>query len=339
MARARASNADLDLIAELDRKVHWLAAWTIHNANHLRANRDGLKVGGHQASSVSIATIMSALYFSVLRPQDRVAVKPHASPVFHAIQYLFGRQGLDQIQRFRAFGGARSYPSRTKDHDEVDFSTGSVGLGVAMTAFASIAQDYLLAHDLIAPERAGRMISLLGDAELDEGNVYECAIEGAKHGLRNCWWIVDYNRQSLDATTPEFMFLKFADIFAAVGWDVITLKCGRKLEAAFAQKGGAALRRWFDDCPNDAYSALAFQGGAAWRAAILADLGNDPDVAALIAGYDDAALAELMTNLAGHDLGLLLDAFHAVKDDKPKLFIVYTIKGFGLPFQGHKDNP
>ena len=121
-------NDDTALIAELDRKVHWLSAWTIHNANHLRDSRDGLKVGGHQASCASIATFMSALYFSVLRPEDRVAVKPHASPVFHAIQYLYGRQSLDQLQDFRAFGGAQSYPSRTKDKDDVDFSTGSVGL-------------------------------------------------------------------------------------------------------------------------------------------------------------------------------------------------------------------
>ena len=338
MARAKASNQALDVIVELDRKVHWLSAWTIHNANHLRDNQDGLKVGGHQASSASIATIMSALYFQVLRPDDRVAVKPHASPVFHAIQYLYGRQSLSQLQGFRAFGGAQSYPSRTKDKDEVDFSTGSVGLGVAMTAFASIAQDYLLAHGLMEQNRAGRMISLLGDAELDEGNIYECVIEGAKHDLRNCWWIVDYNRQSLDATTPERMFLRFAEIFAAVGWDVITLKSGRKLEAAFAQKGGGALRDWFDDCPNDLYAALTFQGGAAWRARILADRPGDADLAALIGRYDDDALAELMTNLAGHDLGLLIDAFTAVRDDKPKLFIVYTVKGFGLPFQGHKDN-
>ncbi len=337
-AAHKASNVERDLIAELDRKVHWLSAWTIHHANHLRESRDGLKVGGHQASSASIATIMSALYFSVLRPDDRVAVKPHASPVFHAIQYLYGRQSLDQLQRFRAFGGAQSYPSRTKDHDDVDFSTGSVGLGVAITAFASIAQDYLLAHQMMPAERTGRMISLLGDAELDEGNVYECAIEGAKHDLRNCWWIVDYNRQSLDATTPERMFLRFAEMFAAVGWDVVTLKYGRALEAAFAQAGGAALKRWFDDCPNDLYSALSFQGGAAWRAAMMIDLGADPAAVRLIGRYDDDALAALMTNLAGHDLGLLLDAFAAVKDDAPKLFIVYTIKGWGLPFQGHKDN-
>ncbi len=335
-ARPPRANDTLDLIGELDRKVHWLSAWTIHHANHLRPSRDGLKVGGHQASCASMATIMSALYFSVLRPRDRVAVKPHASPVFHAIQYLGGRQSLDQLQRFRAFGGAQSYPSRTKDKDDVDFSTGSVGLGVAMTAFASIAQDYLLAHQFISPAEAGRMICLLGDAELDEGNIYECVIEGAKHDLRNCWWIVDYNRQSLDAPTFERMFLRFSEIFAAVGWDVITLKYGRKLETAFALAGGGALREWIDGCPNDLYAALSFQGGAAWRARILADLG--PSIGPLLDLHDDDALAELMTNLAGHDLGLLLDAFHAVTDERPKFFIVYTIKGFGLPFQGHKDN-
>jgi pyruvate dehydrogenase E1 component len=334
----RRLNDEVELIAELDRKVRWLSAWTIHNANHVRPNRDGLKVGGHQASSASIATIMSALYFSVLKPEDRVAVKPHASPVFHSIQYLYGRQSLDQLRRFRGLGGAQSYPSRTKDQDDVDFSTGSVGLGVAMTAFASITQDYLLAHGDVPPERTGRMISLLGDAELDEGNIYECVIEGAKHDLRNCWWIVDYNRQSLDATTSDSMFLRFADIFRAVGWDVITLKYGRALQAAFARAGGRRLEAWIDECPNDLYSALAFQGGGAWRAQLLSDLGDEPGMAELLAAYDDGSLAELMTNLAGHDLGLLLDAFHAVRDERPKFFIVYTIKGFGLPFQGHKDN-
>lgn len=337
-AASPARNDQNHLIKDLDRKVHWLASWTIHNANHLRESRDGLKVGGHQASSTSLATVMSALYFSVLRPEDRIAVKPHASPVFHAIQYLYGRQSLDQLQRFRSLGGAQSYPSRTKDQDDVDFSTGSVGLGVAMTAFASIAQDYMLAHKRMAPGRQGRMISLLGDAELDEGNIYECLIEGAKHDLRNTWWIVDYNRQSLDATTSDSMFLRFTDIFAAVGWDVVTLKYGRQQEAAFAKPGGAHLRSWIDDCPNDLFAALSFQGGAAWRKQLVKDLGQHAGIPELLAGYDDEALGQVMTNLAGHDIDLLLETFHAVTDQKPKLFILYTIKGFGLPFQGHKDN-
>src|SRR3569832_1084854 len=104
--------ARLDILNALTRKGLWLSSWTSHHANHVRPNSDGLKVGGHQASSASLATIMSALYFSVLRPQDRVAVKPHASPVFHAIQYLFGHQPREKLQNFRGFKGAQSYPSR-----------------------------------------------------------------------------------------------------------------------------------------------------------------------------------------------------------------------------------
>ncbi len=192
----------LNILGELERKALWLASWTIHNANHVRPNVDGLKVGGHQASSASLATIMTALYFHVLRPEDRVAVKPHASPIFHAIQYLLGQQTQEKLENFRGFKGAQSYPSRTKDGDDVDFSTGSVGLGVAQTLFASLAQDYVRAHGLLdRPE--GRMIALVGDAELDEGNVFEALLEGWKHDLRNTWWIVDYNRQSLDAVVRE----------------------------------------------------------------------------------------------------------------------------------------
>ena len=332
------SNETLDMIAELDRKVHWLSAWTIHNANHLRESRDGLKVGGHQASAASLATVLSALYFGILKPEDRVAVKPHASPAYHAIQYLYGRQSLDQLQRFRALGGAQSYPSRTKDQDGVDFSTGSVGLGVAITAFASIVQDYLLAHGRMEPKQAGRMIALMGDAELDEGNIYEALIEGAKHDLRNCWWIIDYNRQSLDATTTDNMFERFDEIFAACGWSVETLKYGRLMEQAFSEPGGEALRDWIDNCPNDLYAALSFQGGAAWRNRLLAEIDATKGVGQLLSRRSDEELGALMTNLAGHDLGLLLDTFGAVSDDAPRVFIIYTIKGIGLPFQGHKDN-
>jgi pyruvate dehydrogenase E1 component len=328
----------LALLEALDRKVHWLSAWTIHHANHLRESRDGLKVGGHQASSASMATLLSALYFGVLRPHDRVAVKPHASPAWHAIQYLLGRQTVDQLQRFRAFGGAQSYPSRTKDQGDVDFSTGSVGLGVAVTAFASLVQELLVAHRRLSPDQAGRMIALLGDAELDEGNIYEALLEGAKHDLRDCWWIVDYNRQSLDATTSDRMGERVTRIVQACGWTVHTLKYGRQLESAFARPGGAALRDWLEAVPNDAYATLSHQGGDAWRARLHRDLAAHADTLALVEAHDDAALAALMTNLAGHDLPLLLDTFRAVTSRAPQLFVVYTIKGFGLPFQGHKDN-
>ena len=314
----------------------WLSTWMIHHANNIRP-KGTIKVGGHQASSASMNAILNALYFEVLRPEDRVAVKPHASPVFHAIQYLLGNQTLEQLQNLRGLGGAQPYPSRTKDKDGVDFSTGSVGMGVAITAFASMVQDYLQGHGwLKGPE--GRMIALVGDAELDEGNIYEALLEGAKHGLRNCWWIVDYNRQSLDGVVSEGLNARFRDIFIACGWEVVELKYGRLMQEAFALPGGERLRAWIDACDNGLYSALTFKGGAAWRARLEADLAGDNAAAALLTGYDDEALSRLMTNLAGHDVGLLAETMKAVTHDRPVLFLCYTVKGHGLPLAGHKDN-
>ncbi len=327
------------ILAELERKVLWLATWTIHHANHVRPNTDGSKVGGHQASSASIATIMTALYFAVLRPEDRVAVKPHASPVFHAIQYLLGNQTPQKLRDFRAFGGAQSYPSRTKDTDDVDFSTGSVGLGVAQTLFSSLVQDYVHAHGWGAGRSKGRMVALIGDAELDEGNIFEALLEGWKHGLRNTWWVVDYNRQSLDANVREGLWEKLEANFRNFGWDVVVLRHGRLQQAAFAEPGGDRLRTWIEACPNQLYSALTFGGGAAWRARLTDEIGDQGAVSALLDRRSDAELARLMGNLGGHDLPSLLDAFAAARaHDRPVCFICYTIKGFGLPLAGHKDN-
>ena len=328
----------LPLLSALERKALWLSAWTIHHANHLRESADGLKVGGHQASSSSLVTIMTALYFSVLRPEDRVAVKPHASPVFHAIQYLLGNQSRERLENFRGYKGAQSYPSRTKDADDVDFSTGSVGLGVAQTLFASLVQDYVKAHGWAKDRPDGRMIALVGDAEMDEGNIFEALLEGWKQGLRNTWWIVDYNRQSLDAVIREGLYARFEALFQAFGWQVVTLKYGSLLEAAFREPGGERLREWIDGCPNQLYSALTFQGGAAWRRRLTDELGDQGPVSALLGRRTDAELAQLMTNLGGHDLPNLLAAFDRIDHDRPVVFIAYTIKGYGLPLQGHKDN-
>ena len=328
----------LEILAELERKILWLASWTIHNANHIRESSDGLKVGGHQASSASLATIMTALYLSVLKPEDRVAVKPHASPIFHAIQYLLGNQTREKLENFRGYKGAQSYPSRTKDVDDVDFSTGSVGLGVAQTLFASLVQDYVRARDWNKDRPEGRMVALVGDAELDEGNVFEALFEGWKHGVRNTWWVIDYNRQSLDAVVREGLYERFIDIFRAMGWEVVVIKYGSLQEAAFEEPGGEKLRDWIDRCPNPEYSALVFQGGAAWRKRLLDDLGDQGDVTRLIERRSDDELAKLMTNLGGHDLPSLLDAFGRIDHDRPVCFLCYTVKGFGLPFAGHKDN-
>lgn len=333
-----ANAGDVALLEQLEKKVLWLSSWMIHNANQIRPSRDGLKVGGHQASSASVSTMLTALYFSILRPEDRVAVKPHASPAYHAIQYLMGRQSRQQLEDFRAFGGAQSYPSRTKDQDDVDISTGSVGLGAAFTIFASLVQDYVQLKWPDAAPSPGRMVGIVGDAELDEGNIFEALLEGWKHDLRGVWWLIDYNRQSLDSVVTDRLYSRIDGLFESMGWDVVTLKYGRKLHAAFAQPGGEALRTWIDECPNSLYSALTYKGGGAWREQVLADIGSVDGIPDLIAQYDDQALGELMTNLAGQDMAAMAEAMQAVNSDRPTCFIAYTIKGNNLPFAGHKDN-
>jgi pyruvate dehydrogenase E1 component len=331
------TNEQLRTLDEIQRRLLWLACWTVHNANHLR-EKDDVKVGGHQASCASIVSIMTALYFRTLRPEDRVAVKPHASPVFHAVQYMAGRQTRDKLEAFRGYGGAQSYPSRTKDINDVDFSTGSVGLGVGITAFASIVQDYIAAKPWTASRPNSRMIALAGDAELDEGNIYECLQEGWKHDLRNCWWIIDYNRQSLDGVVREGLWERIEAIFSAFGWHVVRLKYGALQQSAFLEPGGQSLKDWIDRCPNSLYSALTYQGGAAWRARLNADIGASKAVKDLLDKRNDLELDALMNNLGGHCLETLTSAFDAIDNDRPTVFLAYTIKGWRTPLAGHKDN-
>jgi len=322
----------------IEQRLLWLSHWMIHNANHIRPKADGIKVGGHQASSASMVSIMTALYFSALRPEDRVAVKPHASPIFHAIQYLMGNQTREKMENFRGFHGVQSYPSRTKDIDDVDFSTGSVGLGVAITSFASIVQDYISAKSWGNDVDLGRMVDLVGDAELDEGNIYEALQEGWKNDLRNTWWIIDYNRQSLDGVVREGLFKRIEQIFDAFGWDVVKVKYGALQRAAFLEPGGDKLRDWIDGCPNQLYSALTFMGGAVWRKRLMEELGDQGDVSKLIEARSDEALADLMENLGGNCVQTMAETFDAIDHDRPVCFLAYTVKGWGTPIAGHKDN-
>ncbi|MEN3794602.1 transketolase [Fulvimarina sp. MAC3] len=322
----------------VESRLLWLSHWMIHHANHVRPKVDGIKVGGHQASSASMVQIITALYFSALRPEDRVAVKPHASPVFHAMQYLMGNQSREQLEAFRGLGGAQSYPSRTKDRDDVDFSTGSVGLGVAITSFASIVQDYIQAKTWGADVPLGRMVALVGDAELDEGNVYEALQEGWKNDLRNCWWVIDYNRQSLDGIVREGLFERIEKMFAVFGWEVVRIKHGALQRAAFEEPGGQKLRDWIDACSNQEYSALTFRGGAVWRERLMNDLGDQGDVSALIDRRSDDELADLMENLGGNCTATMAETFASIDHDRPTCFLAYTIKGWGTPIAGHKDN-
>lgn len=327
---------DVAALERIQERVLWLATYMVHHANHLRPNGDGLKVGGHQASSASLVTVMTALYSMFLRPGDRVAVKPHASPVFHAIQYLRGRLPEDALGTFRAYQGLQAYPSRTKDVDGVDYSTGSVGLGAVAAAFGGLTRQYLRDHFGVDAER--RFIAIVGDAELDEGNVWEAVAEEHIGRLRNVLWIVDLNRQSLDRVVPEGKAQRIREMFRANGWRVINLKYGRLLQAAFARPGGERLRQRIDDMPNAEYQALLRLSGAEIRKRLVrcAGGGTDAGLERLLGDYTDREVRDLLRNLGGHDMPSVLEALAEAEapGDGPVLLVAYTIKGWRLPFEG-----
>ena len=224
-AAGATDTATLDAIAN---RILWLAVRMIHEANHVRPSTDGIKVGGHQASSASVVSILTALYFRWLRAGDLVAIKPHASPAYHSLQYLLGNLDASMLTRLREFGGLQSYPSRTKDPDPVDFSTGSVGLGAVAPMFAALADRYLRLHfrESIASQPERRFVALVGDAELDEGNVWEAILEEGLGELGNVTMIVDLNRQSLDRVVPGIRIRRVEGMFAAAGWHAIEAKYG-----------------------------------------------------------------------------------------------------------------
>ena len=312
----------------------WLATAIVHHANRVRENRSGVKVGGHQASSASMVSLMTALWFSELRVEDRVSVKPHASPALHAINYLLGRLDERYLESLREFGGLQSYPSRTKDPDPVDYSTGSVGLGATAPVWGAIARRYLEAHRFESPAM-GRQIALLGDAELDEGAVWEAVADPWVARLGEVLWVVDLNRQSLDRVVPDIAFGRLAGMFEAAGWQVITVKYGRRLEALFEREGGAELRRRIDEMPNEEYQRLLRAEPRELRERLP---GRGRKLARLVADLDDDELRAGFRDLGGHDLGKLIEAYRSVVGDRPTVVFAYTIKGWSLPIEGHPEN-
>src|ERR1700735_3103492 len=301
------SSPDPKVLEEIQQRVLWLATRIVDAANHERDTGDGVKVGGHQASSASLVTVMTALYFAHLDAPDRVSVKPHASPVYHAIQYLLGNLDRSYLTTLRAFGGLQSYPSRTKDPDNVDFSTGSLGLGAAAPLFAAATRRYVDAHFGARPH--SRFVALIGDAELDEGNIWEAVADPATHGLGNVLWIVDLNRQSLDRVVPGVRIAQWEQQFSAAGWHVVEAKYGQALQQAFTRPGGDALRHWIDAKPKEHYQSLFGIEAAAVRERFLD--GAPPAVQQFCAGISDDDLAPLVKDLAGHDMDALLGAFGA----------------------------
>jgi pyruvate dehydrogenase E1 component len=329
-----AAPPDLDVLREIERRVLWLATRIVDHANR-RGDTD-VKVGGHQASSASMASIMTALWFGHIGGEDKVAVKPHASPVYHAIKYLTGELDRAYLTTLRQRGGLQAYPSRTKDPDVSDFSTGSVGLGAVAPLFSALTRRYTDSH--FGGQARARFIALVGDAELDEGNVWEAIADPATQGLGNFTMVVDLNRQSLDRVIPDIAAIRLERFFADAGWHVAEAKYGRRLTAAFAEPGGEVLEAHIDGLSNEAYQHLFTLDGQDVRTKFLTDA--DRAVGEFVAGYDDAALKHLITDLGGHDLGVLLETFRAcdAEPDRPSVVFAYTIKGFGLPMAGDPMN-
>ena len=342
MTELKSETGSLDTLAEIERQVLWLSTAIIHHANRVRPNPGGLKVGGHQASSASMVSIMTSLWFRHLRAEDRVSVKPHASPVLHAINYLLGELDESYLPTLRAFGGLQSYPSRVKDPDPVDYSTGSVGIGATAPIWGAVARRYLSRYleEGNGPGRngtgaPGRQYSLLGDAELDEGAVWEAIVDPAVAELGEVVWVVDVNRQSLDRVVPLMTADRLRGMFTAAGWQVITLKYGRLLTELFTRPGGEALRHRIDAMPNPEYQRLLRCPPDELRRRLP---GGDEPLTRLIADLDDVALAAAIRNLGGHDLAALDEAYGAIDDSRPTIILAYTIKGYGLAIEGHPQN-
>jgi pyruvate dehydrogenase E1 component len=328
----------LAVLEAVQRRVLWLAMSMVHHANKVRQTSSGVKVGGHQASSASMVSIMSALYFEHLRGPDRVSVKPHAAPVLHAINYLLGQLDERYLTELRAFGGLQSYPSRAKDPDPVDFSTGSVGIGATATLWSALAHRYVAGHFEVP--RGGRQVALVGDAELDEGAIWEALVDPMVAGLGEVLWIVDVNRQSLDRVVPEIAVGRTAAMFEAAGWQTITVKYGRRLRALFERPGGEALRRRIDAMPNEEYQRLLRGDAAELRERLPGSGRGSRELQRLIKDLDDGELSRAIRDLAGHDLADLLDAFRRADEvsDRPSVIFAYTIKAWSLPTEGHPAN-
>ena len=329
--------AELPVLRAVETKVLWLATSIVQHANTGRPSGAELKVGGHQASSASVVSIMTALYFRHLRSSDRVSVKPHASPVLHAIEYLLGLLDRDYLTRLRSFGGLQSYPSRAKDPVPADFSTGSVGIGATSPIWSALAHRYVSGHFEVA--RGGRHVSLVGDAELDEGAVWEALVDPVVSRLGEVLWIVDVNRQSLDRVVPDIAVGRLARMFEAAGWHTLSVKYGRRLEEIFQRPGGEALRRRIDEMTNEEYQHLLRTPEQSLRERLLAS-GSRRELERVVADLDDGELAIAVRDLGGHDLGLLLDALAETDraTDRPSVIFAYTIKAWRLPTEGHPGN-
>ena len=259
--------------------------------------------------------------------------------MLHAINYLLGELDEQYLTTLREFGGLQSYPSRSKDPDPVDYSTGSVGIGATAPIWGALARRYVSTPTLRrrrAPAgstrwsatpswtraRAGRRSSTRWSAELGE-----------------VVWIVDFNRQSLDRVVPNIGAPRLQGMFAAAGWQVLTVKYGRLLHELFARPGGDALRDRIDEMSNPEYQRLlrCTPGRAARPAARRRARGRAASASCSPASTTRRCTPRSAT-WAGTTLPPWATPSRAIDDTRPTVIFAYTVKGYGLPSEGHPQN-
>lgn len=347
---------EVAIIERIARRAFVHATKMIWDANNREDAMEGdPKVGGHAAACSSCIHIMSALHLGVRQPQDLIAVKPHASPVDHSLNYLMGlfhepygrawmsdaeaAEVMPRLRQFSQDGEAvfQSYHAESDPDGNVYFPSGSVGIPPVMSIYTALAYRYADDHDFEVPKDA-HFWSLMGDSEFREGSLMEALPDAAERELGNVTWIVDYNRQNLDGTRiPNMRGIRGTDatrmgrVVVANGWDVIQAQHGRKRLAAFEKANGEILRRVLEE----AFSDFEFQmlilrrDGSVVRERLVA---LDKKLEKTLAGYDDAEVYGIFTDLGGHDVAVMLDALRRSKLDpiNPTLIVAHTIKGWGL---------
>ncbi len=337
-------------------------------ANHKPANAGRKpKVGGHQASSMSSVDLLCALYLHCKRPQDRVAVKPHAAPVLYSLMHLLGVLEPHQMRELRELGGPQPYPTKLKSPRFVDYTTSSEALGVCAAiydAYGAVHQSRALTQQVGAAPVDARYWAHCGDGELTEGQCDESLYDAGRWGLDNIVWVVDLNRQSLDRVMDDWGRLDawVRGKFTGQGWEVLELRWGSRAEALFSVRGGDALRSVIEALPDALFHPLLMLDGSAQRQVLLGGTDhNDPAVVhalqwfarrleatdaqragirrVLDATGDDALRAGL-THLGGHDLAALITTFQraACVAGRPTVVVAHTLKGYETSAAGHPEN-
>ncbi len=352
-----------DIVDRLARRALALAVKMIDEANNRPDEEEGdPKVGGHPSAVASCTHILSTLRFRVAGPQDTFAVKPHASPMDHAVNFLLGlfrepggRRWLSLEESQEAMKRLRQFPFHGEPvfqsyHAESDpdswgyFPSGSVGIPPAVSLFTALAYRYAADHRFEVPKDVHHW-SVLGDSEMREGSVSEAMPEAAERELPNITWIVDYNRQSLDGTrVPNDRALHGTDyerlerIARANGWDAIQVMHGRQRLAAFERKGGALLKDVLEHDLTDfeLQSLLLKRDGKTTRERLVS---KDAKLGDFLNGWSDAELQALLEDLGGHDVRELGRAFEQAKGAKaPTLIVAHTVKGWGLKMWAQSGN-